>query len=49
MISIIATQLWDPMPVEARNKIFEDSAKTLLVQHVAEPDEIAEAYLFCMK
>ncbi|OCB86113.1 NAD-binding protein [Sanghuangporus baumii] len=45
----VKTELWDPMPPEVRNKIFEDSAKTLLVQHVAEPDEIAEAYLFCMK
>ena len=37
------------MAPEVRNKIFEDSEKALLVQHVADPDEIAEAYLFLMK
>lgn len=42
-------QLWDPIAPEVRNKIFEDGEKTLLVQHVADPDEIAEAYLFLMK
>ncbi|KAL5489714.1 hypothetical protein ACEPAI_4546 [Sanghuangporus weigelae] len=45
----VKTELWDSLPAEVRNNIFEESAKTLLVQHVAEPDEIAEAYLFCMK
>ena len=42
-------QLWDGHAPEAKNKILEDTAKNLLVQHVADPDEIAEAYIFLMK
>lgn len=29
--------------------MFNDSAKKLLVKHVADADEVAEAYLFVMK
>ncbi len=29
--------------------MFEEASKSLLVKHVADGDEVAEAYLFCMK
>jgi len=45
----VITELWDPLPKEAREKAFADAAESLLVKHVAGPDEIAEAYLFVMK
>ena len=37
------------MPEEARVQILEDTAKKLLLKHVADPAEIAEAYMFLMK
>ncbi|EJD02503.1 short-chain dehydrogenase/reductase SDR [Fomitiporia mediterranea MF3/22] len=46
---LVKTELWDGHAPEAKNKILEDTAKNLLVQHVADPDEIAEAYIFLMK
>ncbi|THH03730.1 hypothetical protein EW145_g6053 [Phellinidium pouzarii] len=46
---IVKTELWDPVAPEVKNKMFEDAARTLLVQHVADADEVAEAYLFLMK
>ena len=44
-------QLWDNtgVPKEAQAKMFDDASKSLLVKHVADADEVAEAYLFCMK
>jgi len=47
---LVRTELWDhTMSKEAQNKMFDAAAKTLPVKHVADADEIAEAYLFCMK
>ncbi|KAL5532541.1 hypothetical protein ACEPAF_4315 [Sanghuangporus sanghuang] len=40
---------WDTFPPEQRQKVFENAAKTSLVEHVADADEVAEAFLFCMK
>jgi len=45
----VKTELWDPIPTEVKEKMFADAEKALLVRHVAEPEEIAEAYLFLMK
>ncbi|EJD02541.1 NAD-binding protein [Fomitiporia mediterranea MF3/22] len=39
----------DTLPLEAREKMYDDAAKALPVQHVAEPDEIAEVYRCLMK
>ena len=41
--------MWNMMPEEARVQILEDTAKKLLLKHVADPAEIAEAYMFLMK
>ncbi|KAI5121376.1 hypothetical protein M0805_001189 [Coniferiporia weirii] len=46
---LVKTELWNPFTPEAREKLYEDAARTLPVQHVADPEEIAEAYLFLMK
>jgi len=46
---LVKTELWNPMPKEQIDAMMEASAKSLLVKHVADADEIAEAYLFTMK
>jgi len=46
---LVETELWNPMPKEQVKQMMEASAKSLLVKHVATPEEIAEAYLFTMK
>jgi len=45
----VNTELWDIMPAAAKEAFLKKTAQTLLVKHVAEPEEIAEAYLFAMK
>ncbi len=45
----IVTPLWDNLPEKDRKAIFEYSAKTLPVRHVATADEIADAYLYLMR
>ncbi|KAL5511064.1 hypothetical protein ACEPAH_4279 [Sanghuangporus vaninii] len=45
---LVETELLDQLPVEARKEL-EKHANALLVQHIGHPDELAEAYLFCMK
>lgn len=42
-------QFWDTFPPEALSKMLGNLEETLLVKHVAGPDEIAEAYVFLMK
>lgn len=42
-------QFWDAFPPEALSKMLGNLEETLLVKHVAGPEEIAEAYLFLMK
>lgn len=46
---VVKTELWEIFPREVAEKSFEDAAKVLPVQHVADPDEIAEVYLCLMK
>jgi hypothetical protein len=36
-------------PEAEREKMKKNLAESLLVRHVAEPEEIAEAYIFVMK
>jgi len=44
----VRTELFDSFPPEALQQ-FEALAKVLPVRHIAEPDEVAEAYVFLMK
>ncbi|KAL5519705.1 hypothetical protein ACEPAG_1365 [Sanghuangporus baumii] len=44
----VKTEFLDLLPAERREAL-EKQANALLVQHVGQPDEVAEAYLFCMK
>jgi len=48
---LVKTELWDNtgVPKAAQEKMFDEASKSLLVKHVADGDEVAEAYLFCMK
>ena len=45
----IVTPLWDNLPEKDRKAIFEYSAKTLPVRHVATAEEISDAYLYLMR
>jgi len=45
----VDTEIWHTMDQTAKEALEDAVAKTALVQHVAKPDEIADAYLFCMK
>ncbi|KAH8925771.1 NAD-binding protein [Atractiella rhizophila] len=46
---LVKTERWDSMPEEHRNEMFKNATEKLLVRHVAEPMEVAEAYLFVLK
>ncbi|TDL14930.1 NAD-binding protein [Rickenella mellea] len=46
---IVKTELWDTIPPAQKEKIWSQAEATLLVKHLCEPEEIAEAYLFVMK
>ncbi|KZW00443.1 2-hydroxycyclohexanecarboxyl-CoA dehydrogenase [Exidia glandulosa HHB12029] len=45
----VITELWDGLSEEQKQTIFKQASETLLVQHVALPHEVAEAYMFLMK
>ncbi len=42
-------QLWDIMPKQVQDYRIAEASGKLPVKHVADADEVAEAYLFCMK
>jgi len=48
---IVKTELWDTskVPKAVQDALFDEYTKKLLVKHVADADEIADAYLFLMK
>jgi len=46
---LVDTEMSQSFPSEMRNAIFEKAQKTLLVGHVGNPEEVAEAYIFAMK
>jgi len=48
---LIKTKIWDDagLPKVAQEALFDEYTKKLLVKHVADADEIADAYLFLMK
>jgi len=50
-LGLVNTELFATvgMPNDVIKGIFEECEKKLLVKHVADGDEVAEAYLFCMK
>ena len=48
-MTFVISKLWNNFAPEVRQKMFDDAAESLLVKHVADPDEIAEAYMFVMK
>jgi len=46
---IVKTPLWDAMPAADRDALYRASAAHLPVGHVAEAEEIAQAYLYAMR
>lgn len=46
---VVDTPLWQGMPNEAKEKMFEEYAKKYPVGHVGKPEEIAEAYLYVFR
>ncbi|KLO08233.1 short-chain dehydrogenase/reductase SDR [Schizopora paradoxa] len=45
----VRTELWRMLPQEMLDLRMEELTKKLPVKHVADGDEVADAYLFCMK
>ncbi len=46
---VVKTPLWSAMPEADRNALYRQMEQSLLVGHVGEPEEIAEAYLYLMR
>ncbi len=46
---IVKTPLWGALPETDRDALYRQSAAHLPVGHVAEPEEIAHAYLYAMR
>ncbi len=48
---LVQTELWDSMgkTAEQQKEIFEKASKVLPVGFVATPEDIAEAYLYCVR
>jgi NAD(P)-dependent dehydrogenase (short-subunit alcohol dehydrogenase family) len=46
---VVRTPLWSAMPGPDREALYREIEQDLLVGHVAEPEEIAEAYLYLMR
>lgn len=49
MPGFVKTELWGNIPETNREAMFESAAASLLVKHVASPDEIAQTYLYFIK
>jgi NAD(P)-dependent dehydrogenase (short-subunit alcohol dehydrogenase family) len=46
---VVKTPLWSAMPAAERDALYRQMEQKLLVGHVGEPEEIAEAYLYLMR
>lgn len=46
---VVDTELWDPMPSDAKQNLFKHYEDTLPVGHVGTPEEVAESYLYCFR
>lgn len=46
---IMRTELWDGVPEEHRNAMYENAAKSLPVGRIGEPEDGAEAFLYLMR
>lgn len=49
MPGFVKTELWGNIPEADREAMFKSAADMLLVKHVAEPEEIAQGYLYLIK
>jgi NAD(P)-dependent dehydrogenase (short-subunit alcohol dehydrogenase family) len=46
---VVKTPLWSAMPKADREVLYHQMEQSLLVGHVGEPEEVAEAYLYLMR
>ena len=46
---MVKSPLWSNMSEVDRDGLYRSVAETLLLRHVGEPEEVAEAYLYLMK
>jgi NAD(P)-dependent dehydrogenase (short-subunit alcohol dehydrogenase family) len=46
---LVKTELWDGMPAEARQAMYQRAEQNLLVGRAGEADDLAEAYVYLMK
>lgn len=45
----VETELWNPLPADARKAMMEGIAKSVLTARVGQPEEVAQAYLWFIK
>jgi NAD(P)-dependent dehydrogenase (short-subunit alcohol dehydrogenase family) len=46
---LVKTELWDSMPADAREAMYQQAKQNLLVGRPGEADDLAEAYVYLMK
>ncbi|WP_025717290.1 SDR family oxidoreductase [Paenibacillus sp. 1-18] len=46
---LMRTELWNSVPEEDRNAMYETAGKNLLIGRAGEPEDAAEAYLYLMR
>lgn len=46
---LVRSNLWDSMDAGEKEKLFENFAQALPVKYVAEPEDVAQTYLYLMK
>jgi len=46
---VVKSPLWSNMSEADRESLYRNMAETLLLRHVGDPEEVAEAYLYLMK
>jgi NAD(P)-dependent dehydrogenase (short-subunit alcohol dehydrogenase family) len=46
---VVDTPIFSKMDKESREAVFQSIAQSLLLKHIAQPEEIAEAYVYLAK
>lgn len=46
---LVPTELWDPIPPDAREALIRETGAKLPVGHIGEPAEVAETFLYLMR
>lgn len=49
MVGAVDTEIWSGLEAEQREKLFKSIVGRTMTGKVAKPEDVAEAYLYCMK